>query len=210
MAKLLYVEASPRKQRSASIEVARAFLTAYRAAHPTDTIDTVDVWNLDLPAFDGDALDAKYAALNGVERTPQQQAVWARISELARPLREADKLVFSLPMWNFGIPYRLKHYIDVVSQKDLLFTFDENGLNGLLGGKKALAIYARGAEFGANSQTPAASWDLQAGYMELWCRFTGITDVSAIYLEKTLYGPEADRAARDAACAEAVALAATF
>lgn len=210
MAKLLYVEASPRKQRSASIEVARAFLDAYRAGHPGDTVETVDVWQIDLPEFDGHALDAKYAALNGVERTPAQQAIWARISELARPLREADKLVFSLPMWNFGIPYKLKHYIDVVSQKDLLFTFDERGLNGLLGGKKALAIYARGAEFGADSQTPAAGWDLQAGYMDLWFRFTGVTDVSALYVEKTLYGPELDRAGRDAAIAAAVRLAGTF
>ena len=97
-----------------------------------------------------------------------------------------------------------------MSQKDLLFTFDEKGLNGLLGGKKALAIYARGAEFGADSQTPAAGWALEAGDMDLWFRFTGITDVSAVYLEKTLYGPDADRAAREAACAEAVALARTF
>ncbi len=210
MANLLYVEASPRKQRSASIEIAQAFLTAYCAAHPADSVETVDVWQLEMPEFNGLALDAKYAALNGVERTPEQAAIWARISELARPLREADKLVFSLPMWNFGIPYKLKHYVDVVSQKDLLFTFDERGLNGLLGGKKALAIYARGAEFGPDSQTPAASWDLQAGYMDLWFRFTGITEVSALFVEKTLYGPEMDRAGRDVAVAAAIRLAATF
>ena len=38
MAKLLYVESSPRKQRSASIEVAKAFLDAYRIAHSGDSI----------------------------------------------------------------------------------------------------------------------------------------------------------------------------
>ena len=43
MTKLLYVETSPRKQRSASIEVARAFLAAYRQAHPADTIQEIDV-----------------------------------------------------------------------------------------------------------------------------------------------------------------------
>jgi len=210
MATLLHIEASPRKTRSASIEVARAFLDAYRRAHPDDRVVTLDLWRLDLPEFDGDALDAKYAGIAGSERTPAQAAAWARITELARPLREADKLVFSLPMWNFGIPYKLKHYIDVVSQKDLLFTFDERGLNGLLGGKKALAIYARGVDFQPESSTPAASWDLQAGYMDIWFRFTGITDVTSLRIEKTLYGPDADRAARAAACAEAAALAASF
>lgn len=210
MSTLLYIEASPRKQRSASIEVARAFLAAYAVAHPADRIDTLDLWAADFPPFDGHALEAKYAGIAGVERTPEQRAIWDRISELARPLREADKIVLSVPMWNFGIPYRLKHYIDVVSQKDLLFSFDERGLNGLLGGKKALAIYARGVEFGPDSPTPAAGWDLQAGYLDLWFRFTGITDVQSIFIEKTLYGPDVDRASREVAIAEARALAASF
>jgi FMN-dependent NADH-azoreductase len=46
MAKLLYIECSPRKQISASIEVCRAFLDAYRAANPADTIQTLDIWDL--------------------------------------------------------------------------------------------------------------------------------------------------------------------
>ena len=46
--------------------------------------------------------------------------------------------------------------------------------------------------------------------MDLWFRFTGITDVTSLRVEKTLYGPDADRAARAAACGEAVALAGVF
>lgn len=40
MAKLLYVEASPRKERSASIAVAKAFVEEYRKTHPGDEIGT--------------------------------------------------------------------------------------------------------------------------------------------------------------------------
>ena len=43
MPHLLYVEASPRKERSASIEVARAFLDAWRATHPEGKVDMLDV-----------------------------------------------------------------------------------------------------------------------------------------------------------------------
>ena len=39
MATLLYVESSPRKERSHSIKVANAFLEAYAGANPSDTID---------------------------------------------------------------------------------------------------------------------------------------------------------------------------
>jgi FMN-dependent NADH-azoreductase len=63
MAKLLYIECSPRKQISASIEVCRAFLDAYRTANPAETIQTLDIWDLAMPEFNGDALAAKYAGL---------------------------------------------------------------------------------------------------------------------------------------------------
>lgn len=208
MANLLYIEASPRKQRSASIEVAKAFMDAYRRAHPADTIGTVDVWNLDMPEFDGAALEAKYAGIEGRERTPEQKAVWQRIEALAQPFRDADKFVFSVPMWNWGIPYKLKQLIDTISQKDILFTFDERGLIGLLNGKKALLILAKGIDYTPESATH--DWDVQTPYLKVWLNSNGVTDITALPVEKTLYGPEADRASRDTAKEQAAALASAF
>ena len=107
MAKLLYIECSPRKQISASIEVCRAFLDAYRTANPADTIQTLDIWDLAMSEFDGDALAAKYACLSGTALTPAQESAWRRIEELAAPFHAADKLLFGVPLWNFGIPYSI-------------------------------------------------------------------------------------------------------
>ncbi|HEX9447500.1 MAG TPA: NAD(P)H-dependent oxidoreductase [Dongiaceae bacterium] len=211
MARLLYVEASPRKQRSASIEVSLAFLDAYRAAHPGDEIETMDVWALDLPAFDGDALAAKYAGLSGDALTAGQARAWEGIRRLAAPFHAADKLLFAVPLWNFGIPYKLKHLIDVISQKDVLFSFDANGFGGLLAGKKAAVVYARGLDyFSASSITPAASYDFQRPYIAMWLRFIGITDISEIVVEKTLFGPEIDTDSRAEAKRAAAALARRF
>ena len=58
MPTLLHIESSPRKKRSASLDVARAYLEAYRAAYPYHPIDVLDLWSIELPEFDGDALDA--------------------------------------------------------------------------------------------------------------------------------------------------------
>ena len=113
MARLLYVEASPRKDRSISSAATSAFLEAYQAAHPDDVIDILDIWSADLPALDQDALDAKYAGLSGQDRTPSQEAAWAGLKSYADRFRAADKILISVPMWNFGIPYRLKQLIDV-------------------------------------------------------------------------------------------------
>ena len=205
MANLLYVESSPRKQRSASIEVAQAFLDAYRESHPGHTFETIDVWNLTLPEFDGAALEAKYAGIEGRERNDEQKKIWKTIQLLARPFREADTILISAPMWNWNIPYKLKHLIDVVSQKDILFTFDERGLLGLLSGKKAVLVLAKGVDY--SPESASHGWDVQTPYLTVWLNSNGITDITLIPVEKTLFGPEVDQGSRDTAKARAVEVA---
>ena len=136
MTRVLYIEGSPNKDYSASIDVCNAFLDAYRHTHPDHEIQTLDIWNLAIPEFDEAALAAKYAGLSGNALTPAQAAAWQRIEQLAAPFHEADKLLFGVPLWNFSIPYKLKHLIDVISQKDVLFTFDGTGFAGKLAGKR--------------------------------------------------------------------------
>lgn len=200
MPHLLYIEGSPRKQRSASIEVAKAFIDAWQAQHTIATVDTLDVWNQPLPEFDGAVLEAKYAGIQGVERTPEQKDAWAQITELAQRFIKADIIIFGVPMWNFGIPYKLKHLIDVVSQKDLLFTFDERGLNGLLGGRKVVVIAARGA--------PLDRAEHQIAYLTTWSKMVGITEQYNIVIEKTLLGPDVDAESRKTSTKAAIELAA--
>jgi FMN-dependent NADH-azoreductase len=206
MPTLLHIESSPRKTRSASLDVARAYLEAYRAAHPDHLIDVLDLWSIELPEFDGDALDAKYADLSGTPLSEGQQQAWTGIRRLAQRLHDADALLFSVPLWNFSIPYKLKHFIDVVSQRNILFSFDERGLQGLLKDKKAVVIYARGLDYSTGSDTPAHSFDFQRPYMEAWLRSVGVTRVESVVVEKTLFGFEVDQAARQAARERAVAL----
>ncbi|MDX8466483.1 NAD(P)H-dependent oxidoreductase [Mesorhizobium sp. VK23B] len=211
MIKLLYLEVSPRKAASASIEVARAFIDAYRAAHPSDEIEILDLWSLDLPPLDEDALNAKYAGIYGDGRTPAQATAWSRMEALAAPLLAADKLLMAVPLWNFSIPYRLKHYIDLVSQKDILFSFDQTGFGGLMKAKKAAVIYARGLDYAPTSNwTPGERYDFQRPYVEAWLRFIGLTDIQGVVVERTLFGLEADAEARRAAASEARAMAEDF
>ena len=207
-ARLLHVEASPRRQRSASLQVASAFLEGWRRRFPEAAVDVLNVWTTQLPPFDGDALDAKYAGLEGRERSPQQEEAWRQIGALAERFRQASVVLLSVPMWNFGIPYRLKHLIDVISQKDVLFTFDERGLNGLLRERKAVVVDSRGVGLGPDF--PREELDYQQRYMTAWLRMIGITDISHIEVEKTLMGADADHASRAEACARAAALAWTL
>ncbi len=209
MARLLYIEASPRKTRSYSIRVAKAFLDAYAAAHPADMIDTLDLWATDLPAFDGAMLDAKYAVIGGETHTPEQAAAWASVTDFAARFSGADKILISTPMWNFTIPYVLKHYLDIIVQPGLTFGWTpERGYFGLVTGKPAAVVYASMGGYGAGSGAEAI--DYQKPYLQWILTFMGFADIKAIHAAPTGAPPEAIAATLAAATAEAREIAAAF
>lgn len=208
MTTLLHIECSPRKQRSASLEVARSFIERYQQNHPQTQVETLDLWNMSLADLDEEAMNAKYAVLAGTPLTATQQTAWDQLKALAAPLYRADVLVLSVPLWNFSIPYKLKHFIDLVSHQDILFSFDpQNGLQGLLVGKTAVVAYARGLDYSAQSSTPAERFDFQKPFVEAWLNFIGIQDVHALLVEKTILGNEVDRDSRRDASLQAQHLA---
>jgi len=202
MSKLLYIEASPREERSYSKAVAEAFIEAYTKNHPKDKVKRINLFKMRLPSFDGEALNAKYAILNGKPHTPEQKAAWGQVEKVIEQFKSADKYLLSTPMWNFGIPYKLKHYIDVITQPTYTFSYSPTeGYKGLVTGKPMAVVYARGGKYVPG--TPEEAYDLQKKYVELALGFIGFTGVKSLIVEGTLYGPEVANASRDAAIAEA-------
>ncbi|OIP63129.1 MAG: FMN-dependent NADH-azoreductase [Nitrospirae bacterium CG_4_9_14_3_um_filter_53_35] len=210
MSKLLYIQASPRHVRSYSIAVADAFVDAYSKRHPKDEILTLDLFKKDLPAFDGLAVTAKYTILHGEKHSREELAVWKGVEAVIEEFKAADKYVFAVPMWNFGIPYRLKQYIDIIVQPGYTFSFSpEEGYKGLVTGKPVFAAYSRGGEYPAG--TEYASYDLQKPYLETVLGFMGFTDIRSIVIEPTLAGgPETAAGKRKEAVAQAVKMAGEF
>ncbi|MGE0484591.1 MAG: FMN-dependent NADH-azoreductase [Gammaproteobacteria bacterium] len=208
MARLLYVEASPRKGRSHSTTVAETFVEAYLAAHPGDTVDRLDLWAEALPRFDGAMLDAKYAILHGQAPSAAEQAAWAAVETVVARFKSADKYLFSVPMWNFGLPYVMKHYIDIVTQPGLTFAFDPaSGYSGLVNGP-VTAVYASGGAYHEGSG--AEAFDLQKPAFEGWLGFVGLTTIERLVVAPTLAGPDDVRATVEQACTAARALASRF
>jgi len=183
MAKVLYIQASPRKERSKSSQVAVSFLESYQKLHPGDTVETFNVFEQHLPNFDGFAVKAKYSIMHGKDHTEQERQAWNAIEKMIDHFKDADKYLFSLPMWNFGIPYRLKQYVDILVQPGYTFSADENGYEGLVKNKPALLIYARGGAY-----PEGADVDLQKKYMELILGFMGFQNIRSIVVEPTLHG----------------------
>lgn len=186
--RLLNIECSPRGPKSASIAIANAFLAAYCKTFPSVTVDTLNVWEENLPEFDSKAIGAKY---KGVAKEPMDEAeaaTWNRIQALVARFQQADRIVIGVPMWNFAPPYKLKQLIDLACQRNMLFTFDVKEYGPLLKTPRALVIYVRGGNYAEDSPTPASQFDHQLGYINFWLNFIGVNEVRTLVVENTSWG----------------------
>jgi len=205
MKTLLYIKASPRGQRSHSHAVAREFLTAYQQKNPEDKIIIDDLFDISIPEFDNFAAESKYAIMHGQEKTPEQVKKWAQIEKIIAKFKSADKYLISTPMWNFGIPYKLKHYLDVIVQPGYTFSAADGSYKGLAGGKPICVIYARGGSFGDDSP-----FDFQKKYLNFILSFIGFTDIQSIVCQPTLKDEKTVSTAQNHAIAQAQTFAKTF
>ena len=106
MARLLYIESSPRKERSKSIEVSKAFIESYKAEHPSDEVVTLDLWEKELPAFDGYTIDAKYQVLHGQGFDANQKAAWQAVVDVCDEFKSADKYLINFSSFRFSVKYQ--------------------------------------------------------------------------------------------------------
>ena len=208
MSTLLHISASPRGEQSESLAIARTFLDALADRKPDITVETFDLWDGSLPPFGPAAAAAKMKVFAGQEPAGAEAAAWRAAERTFARFAAADCYLFSVPMWNHGIPYILKQFIDVISQPGMVFSFDpQDGYTGLVTGKRAVVIYTS-AVYGADR--PAAfGTDFQAPYFSGWLTWAGITDVAEVSFRPDLATADAD-AGRQAAHSAARDLAKTF
>lgn len=209
MAKLIYIKTSPRKDRSHSSKVAKQFVDSYLESHPKDAYEEINLWDIDLPPFDGDTIDAKYAVMHQKTQTPGQQKAWQQVTKIVEKFASGDKYIFSIPMWNFGIPYRLKHYIDIITQPGFAFNVTPQGnYVGLVTGKPVILVYSSGGAYHPGSG--AEGFDQQKPYMKLWLQFIGFKDIREIVVDGTTGDSAKAKQIQDACLKEAAEIAKDF
>jgi FMN-dependent NADH-azoreductase len=206
---ILNIVTSPRKEESASNAVVNAFLGEYRALVDDVTVDTLDIWQEQLPEFDAEAIGAKYKGVSGESMTPVETATWQKIRELASRFQRADRIVMGVPMWNFSFPYKLKQLIDLSCQRNMLFTFNGEFYGPSLNIDKAFVGYVRGQSDEAGFKTVVQpGFKYLSGYVEFWLQFIGVRSVVTLTVEHSWDGRAVDMI--DAGKRQAAALAREF
>ncbi|HHX8509823.1 TPA: FMN-dependent NADH-azoreductase [Vibrio diabolicus] len=154
-----------------------------------DFIKNVDQDKLtvrDLAANPLPVLDFAVAtALRATEDLSQEQQAVVELSDtLIEEVKAADTLVIAAPMYNFTIPTQLKNWIDLIARAGVTFKYTENGVQGLIEGKKAIVITTRG---GIHKDSPT---DNVTPYLRTVLGFVGITDVEFVYAEALNMGED--------------------
>lgn len=182
MSRVLVIESSARQQGSVSRELTQQFIAKWQSAHPADQIQVRDLAAEPVPHLD--------ATLLGGWMTPSEQqseaekAALARSNQLTDELLAADVLVLAAPMYNFAIPSTLKAWLDHVLRAGVTFKYTETGPQGLLTGKRAFVLTARGGIYAGSGL------DHQEPYLRQALAFIGIHDVQFIHAEGLNMGAE--------------------
>ena len=97
-------------------------------------------------------------------------------------------------MWNFGIPYVLKHYIDVITQPRLTFTWSpQDGYRTLLPPRRAILVASSGGDYAPGSGNERH--DFQLPYLTDWLEIYMGCRVETVALSPTATDPELVEAA---------------
>ncbi|MCF6761952.1 FMN-dependent NADH-azoreductase [Pseudomonas fragi] len=175
MSNVLIIESSARQQGSFSRQLTRQFISQWQAVRPGDQVTVRDLALNPVPHLDANLLGGWMKP--EAQRSADEQASLKRSDELTDEVLGADVLVLAAPMYNFAIPSTLKAWLDHVLRAGVTFKYTETGPQGLLTGKKAYVLTARGGLY-AGSTT-----DHQEPYLRQVMAFIGIHDVTFIHAE---------------------------
>ena len=190
--RLLHIVATPRGLASHTGRISGALLEELHAKYADLDVQTLDLFSADLPAVAGANIKTKYALMTGQPVDEAARGSWRSIERTIEEFLAADVSLLTVPMWNFGVPYALKYYIDAIVQPGYLFQYDEHGApHGLVHGKKLVCVTSRGADYSG----PLASLDFLEPYLRTIFGFVGIADQTFFNAQPMDVTPELRRAA---------------
>jgi FMN-dependent NADH-azoreductase len=198
MTSILQINSAARSQGATSTLLIAELTGKLQQSNPGAQIVVRNLQAEPLPHLDDSILGAFFTPAE--QHTPEQAAIAARSEALIAELQAADIVVIGAPMYNYGISSQLKTYFDFISRAGITFRYTDNGVEGLVTGKKVFVVSARG---GTYAGTPG---DTHTQYLRTFLDSLGMTDVTFIYAEGMAMGPDAASAAL-AGAREAIAAA---
>ena len=173
MSKILYLNSSPRAERSHSQNLAEHVLAKLHGEVIRRDLSQ------DVPFVTGTQIAhmygfADYASLSGADKIAVDYQ-----NEVVAEALSVDTIVLAVPMWNLGMPASVKAWFDQVIKIGHTWKMDENGAYvGLAQNIKRVIIV------GASSGVPAGEghpWDFLTGHVTALFHFIGAEEVKLFW-----------------------------
>ncbi|HEY5760926.1 MAG TPA: FMN-dependent NADH-azoreductase [Steroidobacter sp.] len=181
MSTLLQINASLAGANGQSSRLAQRFVADWQAKNPEGRVITRDLASEPVPHLTAERFQAFLSQPDA--RTDEQRTHAEYSDALIEEIKNADTIVFAVPMYNFSVPSTLRAYFDHIARGGVTFRYTATGPEGLLKGKKAYVFITRGGIY-------ADAADTQTPYLKQFLGFIGITDVNFVYAEGLSLGDE--------------------
>ncbi|HVB51855.1 MAG TPA: NAD(P)H-dependent oxidoreductase [Acidimicrobiales bacterium] len=179
---LFRLDASIRQEGSRSRAIADIVESVWRESEPDAEVTRRSIGLDPLPStLWAQAVVGR--AVADADRTDEQRHAAAVASTLADELLEADALLFSVPLYNFGVSEHFKTWVDVLMTESRIAG---GGTVKVLEGKPAVLVVVRGGAYGAG--TPREGWDHSTGWVRRILQDVWGLDLRIVENEFTLVG----------------------
>ncbi len=174
MKTLLKVQSSLHSESAQSAQLADRYIAQWLALNPGGRVVNRDLAKEPVPHLTAERFAA--FASKPESRTAEQQAVVDYSDALIAELKNADAVVFAVPMYNFSVPSTLRAYFDHIARSGVTFKYTANGPQGLLTGKESIVFITRGGFY-------AQADDTQTAYLKQFLGFIGLTNTRFVHAE---------------------------
>ncbi|MDP0490427.1 MAG: NAD(P)H-dependent oxidoreductase [Verrucomicrobiota bacterium JB023] len=176
MKTLLRIDASSQLMQSHSRSLADYYEFRWKEHYPNGKVVTRDLVREPIPHLDEATIALLYTGGEPPEGMIPPGIVLS--NQLIRELKDADEVVISSAVYNFGMPSALKAWIDHIVRFGSTIAPGERGPVGLLSNERACFLTARGGN-------PERSPDYQYPILKAVFEYIGIQKTDWISLEGT-------------------------
>jgi len=191
MPTILHIDSSARKERSISRALAKEFTSQWHAKYTTDKVIYRDIGSTPPEFISGNWIEAVFTS--DEKRTDKQNSILTLSDTLIKELTEADIILISTPMYNYGMPASLKAWFDQVIRVNKTFTFDlsrgDFPLEPTMSGKTLVLLTSCG-EFGFEVGGVREEMNHLGPHIRSVSQYLGVDTQHAIRVEYQEFGDQ--------------------
>lgn len=210
MTNILRIDASARKERSLTRSLGDLFIEQWLVAEPDTSVTVRDVGTNPPPIISEGWIAAAFTEES--DRTDEQRMLLEKSDALIDELDQADVIVMTTPMYNYGMPAALKAWFDQTIRVGKTFTFKlargDRPLEPVMTGKWLVMLTSSG-EFGFGPGELNDGANHLVPHIETASKYLGIETAHHIGIEYQEFGDQRfseSKAAAEAAVPELVSV----